>query len=305
MRGKRTADHTGIISNMRINLIFIIMISAMLFFVHGTNAQEPSPTFDPFASGSFYIEITPEPVPDPSENRFGKDNAEMVFIPSGSFTMGSDESDALTDTRPAHEVYLDGYWIDKYEVTNAQFARCVEAGYCYEPRDLSSSTHKDYYINDDYANFPVIHVDWNQAKAYCFWAGKRLPTEAEWEKAARGDGSFIYPWGNELPAEIPMQVGLFGSGDTAPVDAFPEGNSPYGAYNVGGNVWEWTADQYDQYFYSKSPAENPKAVTGGNDYVIRGFSWAYPFSRHEITTRNFSYILNHSYDLGFRCALSE
>ena len=278
------------------------LIPAILLIFFCASAQETAPTFDPFASGSFYITVTPEPDTDPSVNRRGKDKAEMVYIPEGPFIMGSDDDSALTGSKPAHEVYLDGFWIDKYEVTNAQFAQCVETGYCYEPRDLSSATCEDYYENEDYANFPVIHVDWNQAKAYCFWAGKRLPTEAEWEKAARGEESYTYPWGNELPKEIPMQVGQFETGDTAPVDAFPKGVSPYGVYNMGGNVWEWTADQYDQYYYNKSPAENPKSVTGGNDYVIRGFSWAYPFSRYEITTRNSFYVLNHTYDLGFRCA---
>ena len=290
---------------MKIRILIAALLSALLLIHFCADAQELSPTFDPFASGSFYIEATPEPVSDPSDNRFSRDNAEMVFIPAGTFIMGSDDADALTDSRPAHEVYLSDYWIDKYEVTNAQFARCVESGYCYEPRDLSSAAHDDYYANQSFADYPVIHVDWNQARAYCSWAGKRLPTEAEWEKAARGDRSFTYPWGNDLPLKVPMQIGMFGTGDTAPADAFSEGASPYGVYNMGGNVWEWTADQYDPYYYSKSPSEDPKSVTGGNDYVIRGFSWAYPFARYEIYVRNSSYILNHTYDLGFRCAYSK
>lgn len=290
---------------MKIKILVAAVLTAILLIHPFADAQEPSPTFDPFASGSFYIELTPEPESDPSEYRLGKDKAEMVLIPAGTFMMGSDDADALIDTKPAHEVYLNEFWIDKYEVTNARFARCVESGYCYEPRDLSSAAHDDYYANEDFANYPVIHVDWNQANAYCSWAGKRLPTEAEWEKAARGDASFTYPWGNDLPENLPMQVGLFGTGDTAPVDAFPEGVSPYGAYNMGGNVWEWTADQYDPFYYSKSPSDDPRSVTGGNDYVIRGYSWAYPFSRYEITARNSSYILNHTYDLGFRCAFSK
>ncbi len=283
----------------------MILISAVLLNVSCASAQETAPTFDPFASGSFFITPTPDPEADLSENRIGKDKAEMVYIPEGAFIMGSDDDNALAGSKPAHEVYLDGFWIDKYEVTNAQFAQCVDAGYCYEPRDLSSATRKEYYKSIDYANYPVIHVDWNQAQAYCSWAGKRLPTEAEWEKAARGENALIYPWGNEIPPVMPMQVGQFESGDTVPVDDFPDGASPYGVFNMSGNVWEWTADQYDQYYYSKSPSKNPKSVTGGNDYVVRGYSWAYPFSRYEITTRNFSYVLNHTYDLGFRCAADD
>lgn len=285
---------------------FPLLLFVFLLVISSTAAQEAgaqsTAVYGPFAS-SFAGET---PVPDEDaaeENRFGKDRTEMVYIPDGPFLMGSDDETALPDTRPAHEVVLKAYRIDRYEVTNRQFAMCVETGYCYPPRDLSSSTRPDYYTNEAYADYPVIHVDWNQAQAYCSWAGKRLPTEAEWEKAARGTQGDLYPWGNWLPAEIPAQTGLFGSGDTAPVDSFPEGASIYGVYNMAGNVWEWTADQYDQYYYSKSPAQDPKAVTGGNEYVIRGYSWAHPFSRYEITLRNASYVLNHTWDLGFRCAM--
>lgn len=264
--------------------------------------QDAAPTFDPFASGSFYAERTPEPTAPVHGN--GRDTAEMIYIPEGPFLMGSDASNALTSSRPTHEVYLDGYWIDKYEVSNRQFTECVRLGYCFAPRDLTSATHEDYFTSEAYADYPVVHVDWNQAAAYCTWVGKRLPTEAEWEKAARGTNGLIYPWGNVLPKSVPAQIGLFEEGDTAPVNSFPDGASPYGVFNMEGNVWEWTADQYDAYYYSKSPETNPKSVTGGNDYVIRGFSWAYPFSTLEIFTRNSAYMLNHAYDLGFRCAAS-
>ena len=235
----------------------------------------------------------------------GKDRSEMVYIPAGSFIMGSDDENAQTASRPAHRVNLKGFWIDRYEVTNAQYAECVAVRYCTEPRDLSSASRPDYFTNEAYAGYPVIHVDWNQAKAYCSWAGKRLPTEAEWEKAARGSGSNLYPWGNTVPDVLPMQVNQFGAGDTVPVDSFPEGASPYGAYNMAGNVWEWTADQYDPYYYGKSPSDDPKSVTGGVDYAIRGYSWAYPFIGYQITARSSNYVLNHTYDLGFRCVADE
>ena len=258
--------------------------------------QETIPTNDPFGEDSIYTESTHEP--EKADSIFD----EMVLIPEGPFIMGSDSDSALPDTKPSHRVTLKAFLIDRYEVTNNQYAKCVEAKYCTLPQDLSSETRQDYFTNNDYANFPVIHVDWYQATTYCTWAGKRLPTEAEWEKAARGEQGFFYPWGNSLSDPIPAQINQFEEGDTMPVNSFPEGASPYGVYNMEGNVWEWTADQYDQYYYSKSPSADPSAVTGGNDYVIRGFSWAYPFNRYEITTRNFSYILKHTYDLGFRCA---
>lgn len=282
-------------------IIFLFLALAITLPVLTAAGQEITPTFDPFASGSFYTDRTPTATPDLPEK---KQNTEgMVLIPEGSFLMGSDSDDGLMDSKPAHKVSLNGFWIDIYEVTNEQFAKCVESHFCYEPRDFSSATRKDYYTNKAYANYPVIHVDWNQANAYCSWVGKRLPTEAEWEKAARGENGNLYPWGNELPNEIPAQINRFEDGDTVPVDSFPEGVSPYGVYNMEGNVWEWTADRYDEYYYSKSPAENPKSASAGNDYVIRGYSWAYPFSRYEITTRNFYYGFNHTYDLGFRCAM--
>lgn len=285
------------------NKIFLLLlISVNLVYCAFTPIrQEAASTFDPFASGSFYSESTPA-TPVNSGYNTSRDDVEMVLIPEGPYLMGTDDKNALTSAQPAHEVNLKSFFIDKYEVSNAQYQKCVAAQYCTEPEDNSSATRSDYYSNPDYANYPVIHVTWYQASAYCAWAGKRLPTEAEWEKAARGQDSLLYPWGNELPENIPAQVNRFEEGDTVPVDSFPEGASPYGVFNMEGNVWEWTADQYDAYYYSKSPTNDPQSVTGGNDYVIRGFAWSYPFSRLEIYTRNSSYILNHSYDLGFRCA---
>lgn len=285
---------------MKITALLFTLLCLCLFPAI-ISAQVITPAHDRSGSAAFYIEGTVEPTPTPAYNT-SRDDVEMILIPAGSFTMGSDDEDALTASRPAHEVTLKSYWIDRYEVSNAQYARCVEAKHCTDPKSFSSNTRPDYYTNKKYANYPVIHVDYYQATAYCTWAGKRLPTEAEWEKAARGNNGYIYPWGNKLPLEIPAQVNLFDEGDTAAVDSFPEGASPYGVYNMEGNVWEWTSDQYDAFYYSDSPSEDPHAVTGGNEYVIRGFSWAYPFSRLEITARNYSYILNQTYDLGFRCA---
>ena len=282
----------------------IITLLSLICLCHvssGIFGQEITPTYDPFAPGSVDRTETAGPTATPTYST-SKDTSEMVFIPEGPFIMGTDDEDAIPNTRPAHEVNLQGFWIDRYEVSNRQYANCVEDKFCTVPKDLSSATRKDYYINPDYADYPVIHVDHYQASAYCKWAGKRLPTEAEWEKAARGEESLRYPWGNDLPENIPAQINLFESGDTAPVTSFPEGASPYGVYNMEGNVWEWTADQYDEFWYSSSPKDDPKADFGINEYVIRGFSWAYPFSIYEITTRNSVYSLNHTYDLGFRCA---
>ena len=288
------------------NKRFFFLLTAATFFAllcgFSVSAQTAELTYDSFGKGTFHEESTPKP--EEQTDPFAWMD-EMIFIPEGPFLMGNDSEDALNSSRPAHEVTLKGYWIDRYEVTNHQYAKCVATQFCTEPKKRSSATRPDYFGNSEYAAYPVIYVDYYQAAAYCNWAGKRLPTEAEWEKVARGEKGLLYPWGNKLPKELPAQINLFESGDTAPVNAFPEGISPYGIYNMEGNVWEWTADQFDQFYYSKSPARDPQAVTGGNDYVIRGFSWAYPFSRYEITTRNSSYILNSTYDLGFRCAADE
>ena len=272
-------------------LIVYILIVMFLVFCGAAGAQDADPVAVP--------QLQPEAdLPE-------KQDAEMVYIPAGMFIMGTDAENEPMSSKPAHRVDLKGYWIDRYEVTNSQYAECVAVRYCNEPHELSSATRSDYFTNEAYADYPVIHVDWNQANAYCSWVGKRLPTEAEWEKAARGSGSYIYPWGNELPGILPMQVNQFETGDTVPVDSFPEGTSPYGVFNMAGNVWEWTADQFDRYYYGKSPSENPKSVTGGVDYVIRGYSWAYPFTNYQITARSSNYVLNHTYDLGFRCAMDE
>ena len=282
--------------NNNILIIIIMLMPFILISAFSPFPQEASPAHDLYNTGSFSTESISD-----SETGMSRES-DMVLIPAGTFTMGSSSGDALPDTQPAHEVSLESYWIDRYEVSNAQYAECVAMKFCTKPMDSSSATRPDYFENKEYADYPVIHIDWYQATAYCAWAGKRLPTEAEWEKAARGNEAYDYPWGNEIPSEIPAHINKFESGDTVPVDAFPEGKSPYGVYNMEGNVWEWTSDQYDQYYYSKSPINDPHSVIGGNDYVIRGYSWAYPFSRYEITTRNFSYILKHTYDLGFRCA---
>jgi len=178
-----------------------------------------------------------------------KDNSVMVYVPAGEFIMGSDERDG--NEQPMHTVYLDAFYIDKTAVTNAQYRKCVEAGACDAPRETTD------YDNADYAQHPVVYVNWFQAKAYCEWVGKRLPTEAEWEKAARGTDGRKYPWGNTFDGsrlnfcdknctlswkDPSVDDGYTG---TAPVGSYPVGASPYGALDMAGNVYAWVADWYD------------------------------------------------------------
>jgi len=205
-----------------------------------------------------------------------KDGMIQVYVPAGEFLMGSADSDSLasSDEKPQHTVYLDAFWIDKTEVTNAMYALCVTAEACQPPGDTRSYTRDNYYGNSQYADYPVINVSWNDAQAYCQWAGRQLPTEAEWEKAARGINGRIYPWGNATPdsnlLNFNEQVG-----DTTKVGSYPNGASPYGALDMAGNVWEWVNDWYHETYYSSSPAENPPGPSSGNYRVLRGGSWIY------------------------------
>jgi serine/threonine-protein kinase len=193
----------------------------------------------------------------------------MVYVPAGEFTMGSNDYD---DEKPPHAVYLDAFWIDKFEVTNALYKKCVDAGKCSAPQESKSSTRALYYGNSQYDNYPAINVTWENATQYCAFAKKQLPTEAQWEKAARGTDKRIYPWGDTFDVNK-LNSSEGGKGDTTAVGSYPSGASPYGALDMAGNVWEWVADWYDANYYKNSPARNPTGPTSGQSRVVRGGSW--------------------------------
>ena len=204
-----------------------------------------------------------------------KDYMPVIYIPAGNFTMGSlgnlEDPNRYPET-PPHSVYLQSYYIDQHEVTNAQYARCVQVGVCTSPNKNSSNTRNSYYNNSQYNDYPVIFVNWNQANTYCQWAGRRLPTEAEWEKAARGTDERVYPWGNIDPKTY---LANFSNSiaDTSKVCSYSKGNSPYGICDMAGNVWEWVSDWYGSIYYQSSTINNPTGPDQGLYKVFRGGSW--------------------------------
>jgi len=203
-----------------------------------------------------------------------------VTVPAGWFVMGDDQG--LPDARPAHRVYLNTFTIDRFEVSNAQYGTCVASGACPAPERTSSETRQDYFGNNAFASYPVIGVTYADAVAFCKWRKARLPTEAEWEKAARGTDQRMYPWGQQFDpsrlnycdrnCNLPWRDAQHDDGyaDTSPVDAFPGGASPYGVLNMAGNVWEWVADWYGASYYAHSPARNPQGPASGTQRITRG-----------------------------------
>lgn len=225
---------------------------------------------------------------------------EMVLVPAGEFTMGTDNTDANSSEKPAHRVYLSAFYIDKYEVTNALYKACVDAGVCDPPKYTSSSTRDSYFGNSEFNNYPVISVDWDMTNAYCEWRGARLPTEAEWEKAARGTDQRMYPWGEDTDKSFANYN--YYIGDTTPVGNYEIGKSVYGVYDMTGNVSEWVADWYASGYYNASPFENPLGTELGKYRGVRGGSWASALDKTTTFFRNYREPYETYNNYGFRCA---
>ena len=249
-----------------------------------------------------------------------KDGMVMMFVPAGKFTMGSD--DGSDDEKPVHDVTLDSYWIDQTEVTNAMYAKCVQAGGCTSPSYTGSYTRRSYYGNSEFDDFPVIYVSWNDANTYCSWRGDgtRLPIEAEWEKAASWDADTkeksIYPWGNTFMGSLlnfcdkNCSFGWAdktvddGYADTSPVGNYPNGVSFYGALDMAGNVGEWVTDWYSNTFYASLPSSNPLGPDSGSARVVRGGSWFINVNYVRSSDRD-RFTPDYSGTLvGFRCSRS-
>jgi eukaryotic-like serine/threonine-protein kinase len=266
-----------------------------------TETQPPAQS--PTATKPKTSTITKSPAPAIGPTQISQlDGMIMLYIPSGEFTMGSDQG--WPEQKPVHMVKLDEFWIDQTEVTNGMYALCVKSGKCRSPKQINSNMRPSYYNDLTYDPYPVIFVTWTDANNYCKWAGKRLPSEAEWEKAARGTDGRVYPWGNITPnkslANFNMDIG-----DTQPVGSYPKGQSPYGALDMAGNVQEWVNDWYGPTYYVSSPKENPPGPANGNFRMLRGGSWFYNEFYNRSAYRNSLVPNGSAYDVGFRCAAGQ
>lgn len=284
--------------------------------------------------------VTPVPLDVGSAWVSPKDGMVMMYVPAGEFSMGS--NDGWDNEKPVHTVYLDAYWIDQTEVTNEMFSTFIDAtGY---ETDAEKAGESKVYLKvnllyggwvevpgadwnhpigsssnlSELDNHPVVHVSWNDAQVYCEWRGARLPTEAEWEKAAGWDDEKkehrIYPWGNTFlgtrlnfcDKNCPLNWADISSDDgyefTSPVGHYPEGISFYGLFDMAGNVWEWVADWHGKNYYSSSPSSNPKGPSSGSDRVLRGGCWGGDFSIIRSAIRGGAAPDNPGLSVGFRCA---
>ena len=232
----------------------------------------------------------------------------LIYIPAGEFSMGSSEYDSnhYEDEVPQHTVFIDSFWISKTQITNAMFAECVKADAC---KYSVSHTKNPHYLDPEYADHPVVYIPWDMAQTYCSWTGGRLPTEAEWEKAARGLKGAKYPWGLQEPL-YSIEGQLFTNannviGDTTPAGLFLEGESYYGVLDMGGNVREWVLDWYDPDYYQYSSYDNPTGPDSGEKKVLKGASYLDPYIYARVSNRLAHDPKSSGAIRGFRCVYKE
>jgi len=293
-----------ILAKLLVGLFFVVLAGCRPATSTTNTPTAVAPTFTAIISSATGTPTnTPKPASTSVVTAIRKsDDMTMVYIPAGKFTMGSDNGQP--DEAPVHLVYLDDYWMDTTEITNGMYALCVEAGSCKPPLETGSYTRTIYYGETKFANYPVIYVDWNMANAYCEWSGVRLPTEAEWEKAARGDDLRIFPWGNKWDVQLHKRLNFAdkhtpettsdvnlndGYRDTAPVGSYSQGKSPYGIYDMAGPVND-----------PQGPTDPTQEISG---HVLRGGSWvAADESIFHTSNRNGLEPTGFSESIGFRCA---
>jgi formylglycine-generating enzyme required for sulfatase activity len=313
--------------------LFFIVIIAVLF-VFRQILLPASPALDIATTSPITVTVLHTSTPAKPEFAIYKPEivdqtgAKMRFVKSGEFTMGYEAEEALSECKkyssncllnqyigaePVEPVYLAPYYIDTYEVTNRAYQKCVEAKICQPPKKTGSTTRTEYFGTKEFALFPVVYVDWEMAKTYCEeWREARLPTEAEWEKAARGSNGYLFPWGNELGGLLAnfCDKNCFLSSanknlvddypDTAPVYALSGGVSVDGVYNLAGNVWEWVSSLYKPYPYD--PDDGRENLEQPGIRVLRGGSWRDDVSSVFSFTRNGYDPSTANDSIGFRCA---
>jgi formylglycine-generating enzyme required for sulfatase activity/tRNA A-37 threonylcarbamoyl transferase component Bud32 len=269
--------------------------------------QEPTavPTGVPAAGGEPTAMPTVEASPTPLGERITMHGVSMLLVPAGPFMMGDD--DGYPRERPAHEVTLDAYYIDETEVSNLYYMACVDAGGCAPPEFTDSPSQVAYFGAEYYHDYPVIYLSWDEAQTYCRWRGGHLPTEAQWEKAARWepDSGEVreFPWDAPVIDQYYLNYGsLFGH--TLEVDSYESGRSPIGAYQMGGNVSEWVFDWYQDNYYEVSPSVNPTGPAQGEFKVFRGGSYESSGSGLKASFRDYTDPLNKIATMGFRCAFT-
>jgi formylglycine-generating enzyme required for sulfatase activity len=281
--------------------VFASFIGMMVLFVYETSKSKRE--LEAFSAGRPAKARVLQPMPTQDFSMYktliGDDNREMIEIPEGPFTMGIGDGDP--DEGPAHPVYLQTFYMDLREVTQGDYERFVKMTKREKPKVPVFEDKIEKLINPD---FPVVGLTWNDAFAYCRWAGKRLPTEAEWEKAARGEGKRRYPWGNTFDYTFANVDGLEdGFQYLAPVGSFEVGRSPFGLYDATGNVAEWVMDDYMGDYYQKTPYRDPPGPKTDDVFkVIRGGSWRESRLGARVTKRFSAKMWRTDATVGFRCA---
>ncbi|NOH04607.1 MAG: SUMF1/EgtB/PvdO family nonheme iron enzyme [Chloroflexi bacterium] len=304
----------------------LVFISACQPAAVPTTEPAFTPSFTPVSPTATKTPIpstfTPAPTATPETIRISpNDGMTQVYIPEGRFFMGGMDVYRENDELPPHEVLISAFWMDQVEVTNGMYDLCVQAGECRPPSQLRSDNREEYFGNPEFQDYPVVYVAWYDANVYCQWAGRHLPTEAEWERAARGGDKRNFPWGDEPPNEYNSNS-LNIVGDTTRVGSYAEGASPFGVLDMAGNVWEWVADRYRPDYYGKAPVENPTGPAEdevfNNMRVIRGGSFQEDGLALRLANRSFldgpdprsqledeAFYGKSLYKIGFRCAADE
>jgi len=303
-------------------VIVLIIAYGSNYFSYTPGTPKPSPTAQAISIFGLPTE-TPTPFVPPmptlgiGSTRTSSDDMTEVYIPAGTFQMGGVDPNAMDVEKPVHKVTMPSFWIDKFDVTNAMYLSCLNKSGCTPPQATTSVTRSSYLNDPNYNDYPVIEVTWGQADAYCEWAGRRLPTEAEWEYAARGTDLRTYPWGDEVPDPTRANFN-YNVGDTTKVGSYPAGASPFGVLDMAGNVAQWVADYFDPTYYSTGININPPGPGARANFyyrVIRGGSLQDDASHIRVSLRasvlgsnpnaqvgSDAYLGEFSHTIGFRCA---